>query len=195
MVMQPGFWPLPKSRARGGISLTYLGDQRWHRASSALQSQALALISLPYVNTSTFLSAFKITCLPNPSAEQLLWRSSLVSLHEDNSAWSELFLSFIRRLCLADEPCILLNAVSFCLPHYASQGPKERTPRWMKPQLSTPVREGPGWPKSASLPTKANDTVVKSLDNNWIKKEKIKICFRISLETDKSKWHKQIPKS
>lgn len=31
------------------------------------------------------------------------------------------------------------------------------------------------------LPTKANDTIVKSLDNNWIK-QKIKILFRISLD-------------
>lgn len=37
------------------------------------------------------------------------------------------------------------------------------------------------------MPTKANDTVVKSLDNNWIKREKIKIYFRISLDKDKAK--------
>lgn len=46
------------------------------------------------------------------------------------------------------------------------------------------LSERTGYSKSEGfdlLPTKANDTIVKSLDNNWIK-QKIKILFRISLD-------------
>lgn len=45
------------------------------------------------------------------------------------------------------------------------------------------------------LPTRANDTAVKSADNDRIKRVKVKIHLRTSLDKDKAKLHKQIPES